>query len=53
MGVIGLFIGAAAVAIIGEIVGFMLKKLNDEDPYPGIPEPPLFVSKLESKETTE
>lgn len=48
-GIIGLFIGAAAVAIIGEIVGFALKKLNDEDPYPGIPEPPLFL-KSESEE---
>ena len=51
MGVIGLFIGAAAVAIIGEIVGFLLKKLNDEDPYPGIPEPPLFQSISKDKDT--
>lgn len=42
-GIVGLFIGAAAVAIIGEIVGFLLKKLNDEDPYPGVPEPSLFL----------
>jgi hypothetical protein len=41
------------VAIIGEIVGFMLKKLNDEDPYPGVPEPPLFTSELESEELAE
>jgi len=52
MGVIGLFIGAAAVAIIGEIVGFLLKKLNDEDPYPGIPEPPLFKSESRDEDTT-
>jgi predicted PurR-regulated permease PerM len=53
MGVVGLFIGAAAVAIIGEIVGFLLKKLNDEDPYPGIPEPSLFKLDSEEKNTTE
>jgi predicted PurR-regulated permease PerM len=40
MGVIGLFIGAAAVAILGELLNFILKKLRGEDPYPGQPEPP-------------
>ena len=46
MGVIGLFIAAAAVAIIGEIIGFVLKKLRGEDPYPGESEPALFAQYL-------
>jgi putative permease len=52
MGVIGLFIAAAAVAIIGEIVGFVLKKLRGDDPYPGQPEPPLFTKYLATADTT-
>ena len=50
MGVIGLFIAAAAVAMIGEIVGFVLKKLRGEDPYPDVPEPPLFSQYLVAEE---
>ncbi len=50
MGVIGLFIAAAAVAMIGEIVGFTLKKLRGEDPYPGVPEPPLFTKYLATED---
>lgn len=50
MGVIGLFIAAAAVAMIGEIVGFVLKKLRGEDPYPGEAEPPLFSQYLVAQE---
>jgi hypothetical protein len=50
MGVIGLFIAAAAVAIIGEIVDFALKKLRGEDPYPGQPEPLLFSQYLPTEE---
>lgn len=42
MGVIGLFIAAAAVAMLGELLYFILMKLRGEDPYPGEPEPPLF-----------
>jgi len=50
MGVIGLFIAAAAVAMIGEIIDFTLKKLRGEDPYPGEPEPPLFSQYLVADE---
>ena len=50
MGVIGLFIAAAAVAMIGEIIDFTLKKLRGEDPYPGEPEPPLFSQYLAGEE---
>jgi predicted PurR-regulated permease PerM len=50
MGVIGLFIAAAAVAMIGEIIDFALKKLRSEDPYPGEPEPPLFSQYLAAEE---
>jgi predicted PurR-regulated permease PerM len=39
-GVVGAFIAAAAVAIIGELFDFVLKKLRGEDPYPDQPEPP-------------
>jgi predicted PurR-regulated permease PerM len=46
LGVIGAFIAAAAVAIIGELFDFVLKKLQGEDPYPGQPEPPLFTPYL-------
>ncbi len=44
MGVIGVFIAAAAVAILGEVLDFVLKKLQGADPYPGQAEPPLFSS---------
>ena len=43
-GVIGLFVAAAVVAMIGEALGFTLKKLRGVDPYPDEPEPPLFLS---------
>ncbi len=47
LGVVGVFIAAAAVAILGEVFAFVLKKLRGEDPYPGLPEPPLFKSRLD------
>jgi predicted PurR-regulated permease PerM len=43
LGVVGAFIAAAAVAIIGELLDFVLKKLRGVDPYPGLAEPPIFV----------
>jgi predicted PurR-regulated permease PerM len=43
LGVVGAFIAAAAIAIIGELFDFVLKKLRGEDPYPGQAEPPLFT----------
>jgi predicted PurR-regulated permease PerM len=46
MGVIGLFVAAAVVAILGELLDFVLKKLRGVDPYPGEPEPPLFLKHL-------
>jgi predicted PurR-regulated permease PerM len=53
LGVIGAFIAAAAVAIIGELFDFVLKKLRGEDPYPGQPEPPLFTPYLAVAEATK
>ena len=47
-GVIGAFIAAAAVAMLGELLDFVLKKLRGEDPYPGEPEPPIFLPYLDS-----
>lgn len=52
-GVIGLFVAAAAVAIIGEALGFVLTKMRGEDPYPGQPEPPLFFSEAELAALTD
>ena len=49
-GVIGAFIAAAAVAMLGELLDFTLKKLRGEDPYPGEPEPPLFLPYLDTNE---
>ena len=46
-GVIGLFVAAAVVAMMGEALGFILKKMQGKDPYPGVPEPPLFFSEAE------
>lgn len=51
MGVIGVFIAAAAVAILAEILSFMLKKLRSEDPYPDEPEPPVFTPYLATNTT--
>jgi predicted PurR-regulated permease PerM len=51
-GVIGAFIAAAAVAIIGELLDFTLKKLRGEDPYPGEPEPPIFLPFLDTNGET-
>ncbi len=42
MGVIGAFIAPAAVAIMGEMLGFTLKKLRGEEPYPDEAEAPMF-----------
>ena len=47
-GAIGAFIAAAAVAILGELLDFTLKKLRGEDPYPGEPEPPIFLPYLDT-----
>ncbi|MCP4363619.1 MAG: AI-2E family transporter [Chloroflexi bacterium] len=43
LGIAGFLIAAAAIAIFAEWVRFTLKKLRNEDPYPGEPEPPLFT----------
>ena len=48
LGVVGAFIAAAAVAIIGELLDFVMKKLRGEDPYPGEIEPPIFTPYLAS-----
>ncbi len=53
LGVIGAFIAAAAVAILGELFDFVLKKLRGEDPYPGQPEPSLFTPSLAVTEVVE
>jgi len=42
MGVIGALIAPAAVAIMGEMLGFTLKKLRGEEPYPHEAEAPMF-----------
>jgi predicted PurR-regulated permease PerM len=47
MGVIGAFIAAAVVAMLGEVLEFILKKLRGEDPYPDVPEPATFLSEAE------
>ncbi len=43
LGLVGVLITAAVLAIWGEMLTFVLKKVRGEDPYPGIPEPPLFA----------
>ena len=56
MGLVGFLIAAAAVAIFGEFYFFLLNKVRGEDPYPGIPEPDLFVQYLieeDSKDAAE
>jgi predicted PurR-regulated permease PerM len=47
-GVIGAFIAAAVVAMLGELLDFTLKKLRGEDPYPGEPEPSIFLPYLDT-----
>jgi predicted PurR-regulated permease PerM len=42
-GFLGIIIAAAAIAMASELLDFILKKVNDEDPYPGQPEPTLFA----------
>ncbi len=42
-GVLGVLIAAAVLAILGEMLTFALKKLRGEEPYPGEPEPALFM----------
>lgn len=52
MGVVGVFIAAAAVAMVGELFDFLLKKLQGQDPYPGLPEPATFMAHLDSTPET-
>ena len=40
MGIVGAFIAAAGVAILGEVLNFILKKLQGQDPYPNEPVSP-------------
>ncbi|MCB8987349.1 MAG: AI-2E family transporter [Ardenticatenaceae bacterium] len=44
LGLLGVLIAAAVLAILSEVLHFVLKKLRNEDPYPDEPEPPLFAS---------
>ena len=41
-GFLGIVIAAAAIAMTGEMLDFILKKTRGEDPYPGQPESTLF-----------
>jgi predicted PurR-regulated permease PerM len=45
-GLLGILVAAAAIAMGGELLDFLLKKVRGEDPYPGIPEPGLFAENL-------
>lgn len=42
-GLLGIIVAAAAIAMVGELLQFMLKKIHGKDPYPGIPETGLFT----------
>jgi predicted PurR-regulated permease PerM len=41
-GLLGIIVAAAVIAMAGEVLDFILRKTRGEDPYPGVPEPPLF-----------
>ncbi|MFO7680549.1 MAG: AI-2E family transporter [Chloroflexota bacterium] len=45
-GLLGILVAAAAIAMGGELLDFLLKKVRGEDPYPGMPEPGLFAENL-------
>lgn len=45
-GLLGILVAAAAIAMGGELLDFLLKKVRGEDPYPGIPEPGLFAENM-------
>jgi predicted PurR-regulated permease PerM len=48
LGVFGVIIAAATIAVLGEVLDFVIKKVRGLDPYPGVPEPAVFVPYLAS-----
>jgi hypothetical protein len=45
-GILGAFLAVPLMAILREIVEYLLKKIQGGDPYPGEPEPTFFKRKI-------
>lgn len=43
-GLLGLLVAAAVLALLGELLDYVLHKMRSEEPFPGEAEPPIFGS---------